>query len=214
MRKILNLRLWVVLLGASMFFASCSDNEMEGLKIQPHDENRMMSIMHDMMDEMMMMQMNEDPDVTFARMMIMHHQGAIVMSNEELSSGDDATMKAMATKIKNAQQQEIQVLQAFISTYQPDQPADSKFNMELMESMEKSGRQSDLQIINGDTNHDFAQLMIVHHQSAIENARSVQEHGTSTMIKNMAHEIIDDQMAEIKELQQWLLAHSNMDNGH
>lgn len=214
MRKILNLRLWVVLLGASMFFASCSDNEMEGLKIQPHDENRMMSIMHDMMDEMMMMQMNEDPDVTFARMMIMHHQGAIVMSNEELSSGDDATMKAMATKIKNAQQQEIQVLQAFISTYQPDQPADSKFNMELMESMEKSGRQSDLQIINGDTDHDFAQLMIVHHQSAIENARSVQEHGTSTMIENMAHEIIDDQMAEIKELQQWLLAHSNMDNGH
>lgn len=204
MKKILNLRLWVVLLGASMFFASCSDDEMEGLKIQAHDENKMMAIMHDMMDEMMMMQMNEDPDVTFARMMIMHHQGAIVMSNEELSSGDDATMKAMATKIKNAQQQEIQVLQAFISSYQPDQPADSKFNKELMDSMEKSGRQSDLQIINGDTDHDFAQLMIVHHQSAIENARSVMEHGTSTMIKNMAHEIIDDQMAEIKELQQWL----------
>ncbi|WP_192825341.1 DUF305 domain-containing protein [Rufibacter sp. LB8] len=128
------------------------------------------------------------------------------MANEELSSGDDAAIKAIATKVKTDQQKEIQELQAFISSYQPDQATSNMFNMELMESMEKSGRQSDLQVLTGDTDQDFAQLMIVHHQSAIENARAVQEHGTSTMIKEMAHRMINAQMAEIEELQEWLLA--------
>ncbi|WP_197464099.1 DUF305 domain-containing protein [Rufibacter sp. DG15C] len=166
----------------------------------------MMGIMHDMMDDMEMMQMNGDPDVVFAQMMIMHHQGAIDMANEELSSGDDAAIKALATKIKEDQQQEIQELQAFIGSYQPDQATSGMFNMELMGSMEKSARQSDLQVLTGDTDQDFAQLMIVHHQSAIENARAVQEHGTSALIKEMAHRMIDAQMAEIEELQEWLLA--------
>jgi len=203
----------VLSIGVLLSLSAC-DEEDEGLKIQPHDENKMMSIMHAMMDKMHTMQMNEDPDFVFAKMMIMHHQGAINMSDEVLKSGDDATIKAIATKIKTDQQKEIQDLQSFINSYQPDQSPDSKFNMELMDSMEKSDRQSDLQVITGDTDHDFAQLMIVHHQSAIENARAVQEHGTSTLIKNMAHMMVDAQMMEIKELQTWLLANSNMSKGH
>ncbi|RNI31815.1 DUF305 domain-containing protein [Rufibacter immobilis] len=208
MKKLLSFRLGAVLLSASLLLASC-DDEDEGLLIQPHDQNKMMAIMHGMMDEMEAMTMNEDPDITFARMMIMHHQGAIDMSNEELSTGDDATTKAMAQKIKDEQQKEIAELQAFISSYQPDQPADNAFNMELMNSMEKSGKQSDLEVLTGDTDQDFSHLMIVHHQSAIENSRSVMEHGTSAEIKEMAHMMINAQMAEIKELQEWLLANKS-----
>ncbi|GAA4310311.1 DUF305 domain-containing protein [Nibribacter koreensis] len=189
---------------AGLLLTSCTEED-EGLKLQPHDESKMMAIMHTMMDGMHSMSMAEDPDVVFAKMMVMHHQGAINMANEELMSGDDPAIKAIATKIKADQQQEIADLQAFVTSYRPDQPASSKFNMELMNSMDKSSRQSDLQIINGDTDHDFAQLMIVHHQSAIENAYAVLEHGTSPMIKEMAHMMIDAQMAEIKEFQEWIL---------
>lgn len=199
---------FLTLFSTVFVLAGCNDDDEEvksGLITQPHDQNKMMSIMHTMMHHMEGMAMNEDPDVTFARMMIMHHQGAIDMSNEELSAGDDATIKAIATKIIADQQKEIQDLQAFINTYQPDQPANSMFNMELMDSMEKAGKQSDIQVLTGDTDQDFAQLMIVHHQSAIENARAVQEHGTSTVIKDMAHKMINAQMAEIKQLQDWLL---------
>jgi len=204
MKNILTFRPWAVLLFVSLSLASCKKEE--GLEVQPHDDNKMMSIMHAMMDEMHKMSMTDDPDVAFAKMMIMHHQGAINMANEELNSGDDATIKGIATKIKADQQKEIQDLQAFINSYQPDQPTSSKFNMELMDSMEKAGRQSDLQIITGDIDHDFSQLMIVHHQSAIENAYAVLEHGTSPTIKTMAHMMIDAQVSEIKQLQEWLLA--------
>ncbi|WP_192823876.1 DUF305 domain-containing protein [Rufibacter sp. LB8] len=208
MKNLLSFRLGLVLLSASLLLTSC-DDEDDGLAIQPHDQNAMMSIMHSMMDKMEAMSMNEDPDIAFARMMIMHHQGAIDMSNEELNTGDDATIRAMAQKIKEEQQKEIAELQAFITSYQPDQPADNTFNMELMSSMEKSGKQSDLQVLTGDTDQDFAQLMSVHHQSAIENSRSVMEHGTSAEIKEMAHMMINAQMAEIQELQEWLLANKS-----
>ncbi|WP_034256427.1 DUF305 domain-containing protein [Adhaeribacter aquaticus] len=204
MKNLLTFRPWAILLFVSLILPSCMKEE--GLELQPHDDNKMMSIMHAMMDEMHKMSMTDDPDVAFAKMMIMHHQGAINMANEELNSGDDATIKGIATKIKADQQKEIQDLQAFITSYQPDQPTSSKFNMELMDSMEKSSRQSDLQIITGDTDHDFSQLMIVHHQSAIENAYAVLEHGTSPTIKTMAHMMIDAQVSEIKQLQEWLLA--------
>lgn len=194
------------LAGGLLFLAGCGDDEDGGLKTQAHDQNKMMAIMHDMMDQMEATPMTGDPDVVFARMMIVHHQGAIAMAEEELSTGDDATIKAMATKIKTDQQKEIADLQAFINSYQPNQTNDAKFHMELMDSMEKAGKQSDLQVITGNTDHDFAQLMIVHHQSALENARSVQEHGNSPVINEMAHMMIDAQMAEIRELQDWLLA--------
>lgn len=53
----------------------------------------MMTIMHNMVDEMMAMQMPPDPDIAFGLMMRMHHQGAIDMANKELQSGDDAQMR-------------------------------------------------------------------------------------------------------------------------
>ncbi|KAA3436004.1 DUF305 domain-containing protein [Rufibacter hautae] len=197
-------RRWLALLFTTFILVSC-DNEDEGLEIQPHDQNKMMGIMHAMMEEMEMMPMNSDPDVDFAKMMVMHHQGAINMAIEELANGKNSEMKAIAEKIKSEQEKEIQEFNAFLSSYQPDQPMNMEFHMEVMESMEKMGRESDLRVITGDTDQDFAQLMIPHHQAAMENAKSVIEHGNSPIIRIMAQKIIDSQMMDIKELQEWLL---------
>ncbi|RNI24068.1 DUF305 domain-containing protein [Rufibacter latericius] len=197
---------WLGLLFIAFLLGSCEQEE-EGLELQPHDQNKMMGIMHDMMAEMETMPMNSDPDVDFAKMMVMHHQGAINMASEEMTSGQDAEMKAIAQKIKGEQEKEIQEFNAFLSTYRPDQPMNMDFHREVMESMEKMGRDSDLRVITGDTDQDFAQLMIPHHQAAMENARSVMEHGNSPVIRGMAQKIIDSQRMDIKELQEWLLAH-------
>jgi len=71
--------------------------------------------------------------------------------------------------------------------------------------MENMGRQSDLQIINGRSDQDFASLMISHHQSATETARLYLIKGTDTQLKAMAEKMITDQEKEIKELQEWLM---------
>ncbi len=128
------------------------------------------------------------------------------MADEEIANGKDAEMKAIAQKIKAEQEKEIREFNAFLSSYQPDQPMNMVFHMEMMASMEKMGRESDLRVLTGDTDQDFAQLMIPHHQAALENAKSVLEHGNSPVIQTMAQKIIASQMMDIKELQEWLLA--------
>ena len=46
-------------------------------------------------------------DAAFMRMMVPHHQGAVVMANAELKSGKDPALKKLARNIIRAQQREI-----------------------------------------------------------------------------------------------------------
>ena len=56
----------------------------------------LMTSMNSMIDRMKKVQMSGDFDIDLANMMIEHHQGAIDMSEQEVSSGKDEKIKAMA----------------------------------------------------------------------------------------------------------------------
>lgn len=195
------------LLGLLIFAQACSKDD-DKITIQEHDKNQMMTIMHQMMDKMNAMQMTKDPDNDFAMMMMMHHQGAIDMANAELKDGKDVTLKEIAQMMITAQTQEIAQLDAFLQGH-PTHLNVPEFDAKMMMGMEKMGRNADLQIINGNTDHDFAMLMIGHHQSAIEMAQMELDYGTHEEMKTMASKIIEDQQKEIKDLQEWLLANNN-----
>lgn len=187
-------------------FSSCDDNDDEGLKIQNHDDNEMMAIMHDMSAGMDAMQMTGDADHDFANMMIMHHQGAIDMANKELEKGDVVELRSMAQSIIEKQEAEQNDLNAFLETHTAESSTvGQEFDMEIMTFMDKADRNADLQVITGDVDHDFAMLMIIHHQSASDVAQSLLHHGHHEELKEMARMMIDDQNMEIKQLQEWLL---------
>ena len=59
------------------------------------------------------MPMSGDVDKDFAAMMSIHHQMAIDMADVLLKSGSNAELKAMAVKMKTAQQEEIKQLEPF-----------------------------------------------------------------------------------------------------
>lgn len=193
---------------AAIFFSilSCSKDDETGA--QAHDDNRMMKEMHAMMDTMMSTPMPGDPDHHFAKMMQLHHKGAINMANIVLQNGKDTTIKMMAQMMIQKQTQEIADLQAFLTSHTPH-AENQEFNMKMEMSMEKMDRNADLQIINGDFDHDFATLIIFHHQSAIEMADLVIHYGHESVIKNMAEMMKEDQEMEIAELQKWLIEHRN-----
>ncbi len=188
-------------------FGACKKNDSK-ITVQAHDQNQMMAIMHQMMAKMDTLKMTKDPDNDFAIMMRTHHQGAIDMANLELKSGSDATMKQMATSIIKSQQEEITQLTSFLQSHKPHLN-DPDFDTMQMMAMTKGGKQADLQIINGRIDHDFAILMIGHHQSAIENSRLELLHGQEQSMKTMATNIIDAQQTEIGEFQDWLIANGN-----
>lgn len=200
------LKATLIILSVGLLAACKKDNN--GLVLQAHDQNQMMTIMHQMMAKMDTMKLTKDPDNDFALMMRMHHQGAIDMANLELKSGTDATMKQMAQSIIQSQQAEIAQLTAFLQSH-PPHGNDPDFDTMQMMTMEKGAKEADLQIINGRIDHDFAILMIGHHQGAVENSRLELLHGQESSMKTMATNIIDAQQKEIGQFQDWLLANGN-----
>ncbi len=66
--------------------------------------------------------------------------------------------------------------------------------MKSMESMKMSG----------DADRDFAMMMKVHHQGAIDMAQMELKNGKDAKMRAMAKAIIEAQQKEIKEFDQWL----------
>lgn len=166
--------------------------------------NDLMKSMDDGMAKMQSMQMSGDFDIDFANMMIEHHQGALDMSQVELSQGKDEKMKSKAQEIITKQKDEQQKLRDFVNSYKPSGMKHGEG--ELQKSM--SGTSSNMKSIqmSGDVDKDFAMMMIAHHEDGISMAKMELKNGMSTQLKKMAQKIIDDQQNEIKEFHGWLSA--------
>ena len=75
----------------------------------------MQAMMKDNNDKMSSMKMSGKPDVDFAMMMRIHHQGAIDMAQAELRDGKAPEMRKMAKDIIAAQKKEIAQLDKFLT---------------------------------------------------------------------------------------------------
>jgi uncharacterized protein (DUF305 family) len=74
----------------------------------------------------------------------------------------------------------------------------------MMDIMQQMNRKMGSMKMKGDVDHDFTEMMIVHHQAAIEMAQAEIDSGNDAAIKELAKRIIKDQTKEIEEMQQWL----------
>ncbi len=61
--------------------------------------------------------------------------------------------------------------------------------------------------MSGDSDKDFAMMMKMHHQKALEMAKKELADGKSPQMKAMAQKIVDSQTKEIAEFDKWLAAH-------
>ncbi len=197
--------LFLTALAGLICFSACKDSDSDPL-FQSHDQNEMMGLMHEMAAEMDAMIPTNDPDHDWAMMMRAHHQGATDMANLELQKGDDATLRMLATEIIATQQAEIAELTAFLTGHTPHL-SKPEFTQKMMEHMEHSGKDKDLQVLTGDTDYDFASLMMVHHESGIKTSEMLLKYGEDAETRQLAEQIIAGQKAEVGELQNWLLAH-------
>jgi uncharacterized protein (DUF305 family) len=69
-------------------------------------------------------------------------------------------------------------------------------HMKMMENMHME--------FTGNSDVDFVQEMIPHHQGAIDMAKVQLQHGKDPELRKMAQKIISDQEKEIAEMQAWL----------
>ncbi|GHF79747.1 uncharacterized protein (DUF305 family) [Amycolatopsis bartoniae] len=154
-------------------------------------------------------------DVAFAQEMIPHHQQAVTMAKLVPSRTINAKVIDLADRIQKAQDPEIQQMTGWLSTWGAA-PATSSMNMpgmtdgQSMPGMSGSnpmpGMMSDadmtkLQGMQGaEFDRMWLQMMVQHHQGAIDMANTELTQGSSPEAKALAQKIITAQQAEITEM--------------
>jgi Domain of unknown function (DUF305) len=83
-------------------------------------------------------------------------------------------------------------------------PAAAQFMQAMNASMERMDHQMASAPMNGHVDHDFAAMMIPHHQGAIDMAKAELLYGKDPVMRRLAQEILVDQQSEIDAMQLWL----------
>jgi uncharacterized protein (DUF305 family) len=94
------------------------------------------------------------------------------------------------------------VFVAQVPSQQHSDDAELMARMNLsMTTMDRSMRTA---AMNGNVDHDFAAMMIPHHEGAIEMAKAELSFGKDKTMRRLAQEILVDQKSEIDAMNLWL----------
>ncbi|MDO8381453.1 MAG: DUF305 domain-containing protein [Microbacterium sp.] len=186
-------------LATALFLAGCTGTSMEGMDgMNGNEPSTGMSAEATDVDF-------NDADATFAMEMIMHHQQAIEMSDVLLAKNDVAPeVISLAERIKAAQQPEIDTMNDWLASWGRETMG-SMGSMDSMGGMMSEEDMTALEDASGpEASSLFLEQMIVHHEGAIEMAQAQVTDGQNPDAVKLAQKIIDDQTAEIAEMEQLL----------
>ena len=138
-------------------------------------------------------------DISFAELMIPHHEQAIEMSEMALLNTSNPMVLEVAQQIKDAQSPEIQVMKSWegvrASTHAGHVMDGMLSNTEMSELSGAKGKEFDQLFLQG---------MIKHHQGAIEMAAEVID-SKNTEVATLATSIVKAQELEIAAMKKLLL---------
>ena len=164
---------------------------------------------------------HNDTDVAFARDMIQHHAQAVAMVEMTRERDLDPEVAQLAEGIRDAQVAEIETFSDWLGEWDEEIPPTmldhanaghgSGDMSETMEDMDDampgmmSGADMDaLQDAGGDFQTMWLEMMIEHHEGAIEMARTEQQDGRYRPAVELAAEIEESQGAEIETMRDLL----------
>ncbi|MBT2452334.1 DUF305 domain-containing protein [Streptomyces sp. ISL-43] len=139
--------------------------------------------------------------------MIPHHEQAVEMAKLADGRAQDAEVKTLAGAIERAQDPEIQTMKSWLKAWGKPESSSSMPGMDHgashgsgMAGMMSEQDMKDLAAAEGtDFDKKFAQLMIAHHNGAIEMAKVEQKDGKNATAKKLADDVIKNQSAEIDQ---------------
>ena len=89
----------------------------------------------------------------------------------------------------------------------PKGEAKSMSSMDMHKSIEGMKEKMASMQMTGNTDYDFATMMRMHHQGALDMAEAELMHGKDPTMRSMAKGIVAAQKKEIKQFDQWLEKH-------
>ncbi|MEU5260095.1 DUF305 domain-containing protein [Amycolatopsis sp. NPDC021455] len=149
-------------------------------------------------------------DIAFAQQMVPHHSQALDMAKLVPSRSTNPKVIDLASRIEKAQDPEIRQMQGWLTTWgapsASSMPGMDHGSMPGMSgSMPGMMSDADMQKLGQAKGAEFDRMwldmMIKHHQGAIDMAKTELSKGSDADAKALAQKIIDAQQAEITEMQ-------------
>jgi uncharacterized protein (DUF305 family) len=225
-----------LLLAGGLLFGSCRSGTDEPADVhEPGAPATMMAALHTMADHSQALPPGTNLDLYFAQLMRENHRAAVSMSALELKEGKDPELQGTARDIHHAHQQLILGLDSAIQRIEaqpptfPDRTYQAEQLSRLLEAATAGLHPAAHRIIakveagkdslshhhtpkqedagTGSIDHDYAALLIPHHQNSITLARAELVLGRDQPLQRTAYFILQDQQREIEQVQAWLRQH-------
>ncbi|MER7622299.1 DUF305 domain-containing protein [Streptomyces sp. NPDC126503] len=147
-----------------------------------------------------------DADVMFAQMMIPHHQQALEMARLADGRAEGPGVKKLVAAIERAQDPEIRKMRDWLKEWgEPESAPMDHGSGHGMSGMMTEQQMKQLAAAKGKAfDRLFAELMIAHHDGAVDMARQERRDGRNATAKRLADDVVRTQSAEIAELRKIL----------
>jgi uncharacterized protein (DUF305 family) len=151
-----------------------------------------------------------DADVAFAQAMIPHHEQALAMAELADGRAEDAGVRKIVADVEKAQDPEIRKMKSWLKGWGRPESAGQgghggAHGGHDMAGMISEQGMKDLASLKGRAfDRKFAELMIAHHDGAVEMARAELKDGRNETAKQLADDVVRTQSAEITELRKIL----------
>jgi uncharacterized protein (DUF305 family) len=149
----------------------------------------------------------DEADVEFVQQMIPHHEGAIEMAELVYDRTDRTELHELADEIIEVQDAEIELLEGMLDRFGAERmPTDGDgHGMDHGEmGMADDEAMAALEAADGEEfDRLFLELMIEHHQGAIDMANDVVERGSDPEVAGLAEAVIAAQQVEIEQMHDW-----------
>ncbi len=160
-----------------------------------------MACMNRMMDKMESQSSTISPEFDFLSQMVAHHQGAIEMADYEIRNGKNFEMIQLAKSIFQEQNIEINMMLLWLKKDSlPRTGLPLEYNELMKRSMTRMMDSMMKDYTNSDCDFSFSQIMLPHHQAAIDMAKICLLYSSDPKIKSFANLLISDEQVEIEQM--------------
>lgn len=144
-------------------------------------------------------------DVEFVRGMIPHHEQAMEMASLAEERSENAEVKALASRIQQEQEPEVEEMNGFLEEWGEDAAMDGEMSGGEGGGMLDEEQMQALESARGaEFDRLFLEGMIGHHEGAIAAAAEELEKGQSAKAMELANKIIEAQKSEISVMKDLL----------
>lgn len=145
---------------------------------------------------------SREGDISFAQMMIPHHEQAVEMSDLALAKpGASAQVRDLATQIKKAQDPEIATMRGWLASWGAPTAAPTGMAHDHGDGMMSAREMAQLEAATGaDFDRRWLTMMIAHHEGAVTMSEQVLGTTKDPAVRTLAESIISGQKAEISTM--------------